>query len=81
MNSNKSSKSSVIMDIVTLNDKGQVVIPADARAAIELHSGDKLLVMIHPSKEGITLIKPDRFEQYANQLLEQLSAAKTKHTN
>ncbi len=68
------------MDIVTLNDKGQIVIPADARAAIDLKSGDKLLVMIHPSKEGITLVKPDRFEEYATQLLEQISAVKIKHT-
>ncbi len=79
MNSSKSSKKApTIMDMVTVNDKGQVVIPADARSAIGLNSGDKLLVMLHPSHEGVVLIKPDGMESYVNQMLEQLSAAKNK---
>jgi AbrB family looped-hinge helix DNA binding protein len=65
-----------IVDIVTVNDKGQVVIPADTRTTIGLHTGDKLLVMVHPSKEGIVLIKPDGLEAYAKQMLEKLSDAK-----
>jgi AbrB family looped-hinge helix DNA binding protein len=73
----KSSKSTnhdaMILDIVTVNDKGQVVIPVDARSAINVRSGDKLLVMMHPSKEGIVLIKPDGLETYANRMLEKLS--------
>ncbi len=65
-----------ILGMVTVNDKGQVVIPADARAAIDLHAGDKLLVMVHPSREGVTLIKPDGLESFANQMLEQLNNAR-----
>jgi AbrB family looped-hinge helix DNA binding protein len=77
MNSSKSSKKApVIVDIVTVNDKGQVVIPADTRSTINLSSGDKLLVMIHPSKEGIVLIKPDGLEDYANQMLKQINKLK-----
>ena len=76
----KSSKNTnhepAILDIVTVNDKGQVVIPAGARSAIDLHAGDKLLVMMHPSKEGIFLIKPDGLEAYAKKMLEKLSDAK-----
>jgi AbrB family looped-hinge helix DNA binding protein len=76
----KSSKSTnhepTIIDMVTVNDKGQVVIPVDARSTIDLHTGDKLLVMVHPSKEGIVLIKPDGLESYAKKMLEQLSDAK-----
>jgi AbrB family looped-hinge helix DNA binding protein len=76
----KSSKNTnhepTILDIVTVNDKGQVVIPADARSAINLHAGDKLLIMMHPSKEGVVLIKPDGLEAYAKKMLEKLSDAK-----
>ena len=77
MNSSKNRKKSpVIMDMVTVNDKGQVVIPSSARTTIDLKSGDKLLVMIHPSQEGIVLIKPDGLETYATSMLKQISSAK-----
>jgi AbrB family looped-hinge helix DNA binding protein len=75
-NSRNTKHEPSILGMVTVNDKGQVVIPADARSTIELETGDKLLVMIHPSHEGIVLIKPDGLESYANQMLEQLSDAK-----
>ena len=64
------------MGIVTVNDKGQVVIPSDARATIDLKTGDKLLVMVHPSHEGVVLIKPDGLEAFAKQMLNQLNDAR-----
>lgn len=77
MNGNKSKKfPTKILGMVTVNEKGQIVIPSEARAAINIHSGDKLLVMVHPSHEGITLIKPEGLEQYATQMLQQLNVAK-----
>ncbi|MEI9914000.1 MAG: AbrB/MazE/SpoVT family DNA-binding domain-containing protein [Candidatus Saccharibacteria bacterium] len=78
MNSSKSKKTTSIFGIVHVNDKGQVVIPAEARAAVNLESGDKLLVMVHPSKEGIVLIKPDGLESFANQMLKHLSDVRDK---
>lgn len=76
----KSSKSvkhmTSIYGIVTVNEKGQVVIPADARAVIDLSPGDKLLVMLHPTKEGVLLLKPDSLEAHAKHLLNRLSDAK-----
>ena len=68
-----------ILGIVTVNEKGQVVIPVTARSAINLQAGDKLLVMLHPSHQGVLLIKPDGLEQYANQMLEKLSDAKNTY--
>jgi AbrB family looped-hinge helix DNA binding protein len=77
MKSSKSTNShATILDIVTVNDKGQVVVPAGARSAIDLHTGDKLLVMLHPSKQGIVLIKPDGLEAFAKQMLENINDAK-----
>jgi len=64
------------LGIVTVNDKGQVVIPSDARATIDLKTGDKLLVMVHPSHEGVVLIKPDGLEAFAKQMLNQLNDAR-----
>jgi AbrB family looped-hinge helix DNA binding protein len=65
-----------ILGIVTVNEKGQVVIPADVRATLEIQAGDKLLAMVHPSREGFLLIKPDGLESFAKQLLEQANDAK-----
>ncbi len=65
-----------ILGFVTVNEKGQVVIPASARTMIGLAPGDKLLVMLHPSHEGLVLVKPDGLESFARQMLEQLNDAR-----
>jgi AbrB family looped-hinge helix DNA binding protein len=77
MKSNKDMKHKpTILGIVTVNHKGQIVIPADARSATNIRTGDKLLVMVHPSKEGLFLMKPDGVEAFAKHMLEQLSDAR-----
>lgn len=65
-----------ILGFVTVNEKGQIVIPASARAKIGLSPGDQLLVMMHPSQDGLVLVKPDGLEAFARQMLEQLNDAK-----
>ena len=42
---------------VTLGERGQVVIPADAREQMDLQPGDKLLAFCHPSKQMVCLCK------------------------
>ncbi|HUD11816.1 MAG TPA: AbrB/MazE/SpoVT family DNA-binding domain-containing protein [Candidatus Saccharimonadia bacterium] len=64
-----------IIGFVTLNDKGQVVIPASARTMIEVKPGDKMLAIVHPSHSGIILVKPDGIEQFAKQMLQDISDA------
>jgi AbrB family looped-hinge helix DNA binding protein len=72
----KITHSTTIAGVVTVNEKGQVVIPADVRTAIGVQTGDKLLAMIHPSHEGVLLIKPDGLESFAKKMLEQVSDAR-----
>jgi AbrB family looped-hinge helix DNA binding protein len=80
MKSNKNTTHEhIILGIVSVNDKGQVVIPAEARAMIGLSAGDKLLVMVHPAKEGVFLVKPDGLESAAKTMLEKLSNAKAAY--
>ncbi len=38
---------------VTVGERGQIVIPAEARAALGIQPGDKLLVMRDPLKPGL----------------------------
>jgi AbrB family looped-hinge helix DNA binding protein len=39
----------------TVGERGQIVIPADARTALGIKPGDKLLVFRDPVVDGITL--------------------------
>ncbi len=42
---------------VTVGERGQVVIPSDARASLGIRQGDKLLVMKHPMHKGLIMAK------------------------
>jgi AbrB family looped-hinge helix DNA binding protein len=66
-----------ILGMVTVNDKGQVVIPADVRAAIGIGYGDKLLAMVHPTHDAVILMKPDGLEVMAKQMLEKINDARS----
>lgn len=63
-----------IYGTTTLNEKGQAVIPAEARSALGLVAGSKLLVLGHPDKSGLYLITTQHAEQMMNHLTD-LSAA------
>jgi len=51
---------------VTLGERGQVVIPADARELMGLQAGDKLLAFCHPSKQMVCLCKVTMIERMRN---------------
>lgn len=42
---------------VTVGERGQVVIPAEARERCGLQPGDKLLAFVHPGGEGVSLMR------------------------
>ena len=48
---------------VTVGERGQIVIPAEARAELEISPGDKLLVMKHPVYKGLMIFQ---FEDVRN---------------
>lgn len=48
---------------VTLGERGQVVIPADARELMGLQPGDKLLAFCHPGKQMVCLCKLTMIER------------------
>ena len=43
----------------TVGERGQVVIPAEARKKLGIHPGDKVLVLGHPIGAGIMFCKID----------------------
>ncbi len=54
-----------ILGTTTVGERGQVVIPADARAAMGIGSGDKLVVFGNSHNGSITLVKAEIFDRYA----------------
>lgn len=48
---------------VTLGERGQVVIPAEARELMGLQPGDKLLAFCHPTNQMVCLGKLTMLEQ------------------
>ncbi len=57
----------------TLGEKGQAVIPADARKAMGIKKGDKLLVF-GMGYDMIALCKLSKVEQFASHLSDRLGA-------
>ncbi len=47
----------------TVGERGQVVIPAEAREKLGIKPGDKLLVLIHPMGYGVDFVKLDKLQE------------------
>jgi len=56
---------------VTINDRGQVVVPKGARDKFELAGGKRLIVL--SDDEGIVLMPADKFEEKMRQIMESAS--------
>ena len=57
-----------IFGLVTVGERGQIVIPKDARELFSINPGDKLLVM-GDEKQGIAIVKADAFQSFASFIL------------
>ena len=63
-----------IYGTASLNDKGQLVIPVDARAAMSLEPGSKLVVMSAPfGREALIVVKTEVIEQQMQDFANALS--------
>jgi len=58
---------------VTVGERGQVVIPAEARKRMRVQPGDKLLVMLHPTHSGLFLFKIEEVREMMSLVLESLA--------
>ncbi|MBV6459007.1 MAG: hypothetical protein HONBIEJF_02146 [Fimbriimonadaceae bacterium] len=57
---------------VTVGERGQIVIPAEARSELSIEPGDKLIVMRHPIHAGLMVFKLEGVRAYLNDFAEQL---------
>ncbi len=56
-----------IFGLVTVGDKGQIVIPAKARKMFDISSGDQLVVL-GDEGQGIAIVKAEDFLSLANMI-------------
>lgn len=56
----------------TVGERGQIVIPAEARKKYGIQPGDKILIMGAPHKKGLMLVKIDAMREFMLTLLSDL---------
>lgn len=65
---------------VTVGERGQVVIPADARKALLIEPGDRLLVLRHPTNHGLVLTKIDELQEVIEFFQRALAVVQTERS-
>lgn len=66
---------------VTVGERGQIVIPQDARTEMGIQQGDKLLIMKHPAHHGLMVFKIDSARAFLddfNAMLDQAEKREAK---
>lgn len=66
---------------VTVGERGQVVIPAEAREAMSINASDKLLVFKAPVDGVLIIAKPETFEKLLAHFELNLNNAKNTKTD
>ncbi len=56
--------------ICKVGEKGQIVIPKEARNMFDIKTGDSIIVLCD-KKKGIALVKADVFEDLTDKVLQQ----------
>lgn len=62
-----------ILGTATLNEKGQLVIPAEARNEFGLQAGSKLVIMKSPHRKALVLIRAEEVEAMVKDLANALN--------
>jgi len=63
---------------VKVGERGQVVIPVDARKELDIKTGDLLFVMSGRNKRGITMVKADAMKELAEKIMQGLEVPEEK---
>ena len=56
----------------TVGERGQIVIPVEARKRYNIETGDKILIMGAPHERGLMLIKIDAMREFMNTIIADL---------
>ena len=63
----------------TVGERGQIVIPAEARKQYQIETGDKLLIMGTPAQKGLMLCKIDDLREFMTLFLQGLQKVEDEY--
>ncbi len=72
---------SKLIGSVTVGERGQIVIPSEARESLSINAADKLLVFKAPIDGVLIIAKPETFEKLLAHLELNLTNGKKDKTN
>jgi AbrB family looped-hinge helix DNA binding protein len=65
---NLAPKGKQFFGVVKVGERGQIVIPKQARDMYQIHAGDKLVVLGEDASKGIAILKSDSFLEFADMI-------------
>jgi len=63
-----------ILGTATLNEKGQLVIPVEARNSLGLSAGSRVVIMSNPQRPALTLLKAEDVESLVRDMSDALDS-------
>ncbi|GEM_PF-393823 len=64
--------------VATVGDRGQIVIPSEARKKIDISPGDKMAVIRHPGTDGLIICKIKSLREFLDFLAEEMDQIESK---
>ena len=64
----------------TVGERGQVVIPAEARHKLGIAPGDKLLIMRHPELQGVMMFKLESIQGFMEEFMRRIATISIEET-
>lgn len=65
----------------TVGERGQIVIPADARKRFDIEPGDKMLILSAPGKNGLMLCKLNAMREFMSAFQDALARVEQEITD
>jgi AbrB family looped-hinge helix DNA binding protein len=65
---------------VKVGDRGQMVIPSEARKELDIKPGDLLFVMAGRNRRGLTIVKADAMRELAEKIMQGLEVTKEERS-
>lgn len=62
----------------TVGERGQIVIPSEARKRYSIQPGDKVLVIGHPNASGLWICKIDAMREVFSSMLSEIEKIESK---
>lgn len=62
----------ILIGMVTVGERGQIVIPAEARKKMNIYTGKRLIAVCNPNHNGIAFLKMNEMKNFVNQISSRL---------